>query len=88
MAQELYSLPQAVVAIKTEILTGRTFARIALASDDPKKTARNLDNARKAYSTAQKWADIARLGPADLREIAGQLELLKADLVKLEKHSK
>ncbi len=88
MPQERYLLPQEVLAIKTEIQTGRTFARIALGSDDPDKTARNTANARKAYDVAREWAGKALLNPAEQREIADQLELLKAELAKLEQHSK
>jgi hypothetical protein len=79
---------QIVHAIKAEIETGRTFASLALSSGDQQKTARNTANARKAYDTARVRAETALLNPTDSKEIADQLELLKADVAKLEKPSK
>ncbi len=88
MPQERYLLPQEVLAIKTEIKTGRTFARVAFDATEPKKIARNIANARKAYDTARVWAERSLLSPADSQEVADQLAVLEADLAKLEKHSK
>ena len=73
--------------IETEIKTGRTFARLALDSNDSEKTARNTANAQKAYDAAQRWAERIDLAAVP-KEIAEQLELLKDDLAKLEKRSK
>ena len=86
--EDALKLQQSIPALKAEIQTGRTFAGIALDSVDPKKTARNLTNARKAYDTARAWAKKVPLSPADSKDIAEQLEVLKADLASLEKHSK
>jgi len=77
--------PEAVEAIKVEIQTGHTFARIALDSNDPKKTVRNRAHARKAYETARRWAEQALLPQAESKEIAERLESLKAELRKLRK---
>jgi hypothetical protein len=82
MAQEHY-LPAQATAIKTEIQTGHTFARIALDSDDPDKTARNTAYAQKAYETARGWAERMLLSPADAKEIGEQLERLKTELTQL-----
>jgi hypothetical protein len=80
--------PEAVEAIRVEIQTGYTFARVALNSKDRKKTVRNAANARKAYETARRWAEQALVPQAVSKEIADQLELLEAELRKLEKSKK
>ncbi len=85
MAKRHY-LPVQATAIKTEIETGHTFARIALNSTDPQKTARNASYARKAYDTARMWADKVVLDTADSKEIGEELEKLKAELAQLTKH--
>ncbi len=82
MAQEHY-LPAQVTAIKTEIQTGHTFARIALDSGDPEKTARNTANAQKAYDTARGWAEKPLLSPDDAKEIGEELDSLRAELRRL-----
>ena len=74
---------QAADTIKTEIRTGRTFARIALDSPNPQKVRRNAANARKAYRTAKAWVERTTLKPADRKEIDDQLAALKTDLAKL-----
>ncbi len=74
---------QAAETIEGEIRTGRTFARIALDSPDPQKVRRNAANAWKAYRVAKAWVEKTKLNTADRREIADQLEALKADLAKL-----
>jgi hypothetical protein len=79
---------QAVSAIKTEIQTGRTFARVALDATDPKKLARNAANARKAYDTALAWAEKTFLSAADAKEIGDQLQQLKTELAALNVCSK
>ncbi len=73
--------------IRTEVETGRTFARIALDARDGEKIARNTANARKAYDTARAWAQTALLSAEDSKQIAEQLELLENDLAKLPKLS-
>ncbi len=84
MAQrQRHYLPVQATAIKTEIQTGHTFARIALNSNDPQKVARNTSYARKAYDTARVWVERVALDPADSQEIGEQLERLKAELAKL-----
>ena len=80
--------PEAIEAIRVEIQTGHTFARVALDSKDRKKTIRNRAHARKAYDTARRWAEQALLPQAVSKEIAEQLELLEAELRKLEKSKK
>jgi DNA-binding response OmpR family regulator len=80
--------PEAIEAIKVEIQTGQTFARVALNSKDRKKTLRNRAHAQKAYDTARRWAEQRLLPQAESKEIADQLELLKAELGKLEKSKK
>ncbi len=80
-----YWAAQVVSTIKTEIETGRTFARIALKASDANKIARNTANARKAYDTARRWAESPVLSPADSQEVAEQLELLKAERARLER---
>ncbi len=82
MAQEHY-LPAQATAIKTEIQTGHTFARVALDSADPDKTARNTAYAQKAYDTARGWAERTLLNPADAKEIREKLDSLKAELARL-----
>jgi hypothetical protein len=82
MPHQRYSAAQ-VTAIKTEVQTGQTFARIALGSDDPDKTARNTGYAQKAYDTARAWAERTPLSPDDAKEIGEQLECLKAELAQL-----
>lgn len=77
--------PGAVEAIKVEIQTGHTFARVALGAKDRKKTVRNKAYARKAYEMARRWAEQSPLPQAESKEIAEQLELLKAELIKLDK---
>ncbi len=73
-----------VSTIKAEIQTGRTFARGALDSADPKKVARKAANARKAYETARAWAEkTAFVSPADFKEISDELRQLKAELTKI-----
>ncbi len=84
MAHPHYSAAQ-VTAIKTEVHTGRTFARVALGSDDPDKIARNTANAQKAYDTARVWIGGASLDAEDAKEIGEQLEQLKAELARLRK---
>ncbi len=80
-----YWAAQVLSAIKTEIETGRTFAGVALGASDANKIARNTANARKAYDTARKWAKSFQLSPADSQEVAERLELLRAELAKLER---
>jgi hypothetical protein len=75
------------VTIQTEIQTGITFARVALSSRSASKTARNTANAHKAYDTARRWAQETLLSRAESKEIADQLQLLKAELAKLNKRS-
>lgn len=75
-------------AIQTEIKTGLTFAKVALSSRSASKTARNTANAHRAYDTARRWAQEMALTPAESKEIADQLEALKAELAKLETRSK
>ncbi len=84
MAHPHYSAAQ-VTALKTEVHTGRTFARVALGSDDPDKIARNTANAQKAYDTARVWIGGASLDAEDAKEIGEQLEQLKAELARLRK---
>ncbi len=74
---------QAVTFIETEIRTARTFARIALDSADPTKTSRNAANTWKAYKTAKAWLEKTGLNAAERRNIADELEQLKAELAKL-----
>ncbi len=74
--------------IRTEIETGRTFARVALDARDEEKIARNTANARKAYDTARAWVQTSKLSGEDLKQIAEQFEALKNDLAKLLKRSK
>ncbi len=74
-----------LLAIQTEIKTGLTFARVALSSHHASKIARTTANARKAYDTARRWAQETALTPADSKEIADQLEALKAELAKLQR---
>ena len=76
-------MPAHIAAIKVEIETGRTFARVALDSPDPKKVARNAANARKAYDTARAWAEKTFLSAADSKEIYDGLGQLRAELAKL-----
>lgn len=83
-----YDFPAAVSAIKTEIKAGHTFARVALSSRFPIKTARNTAHAQKAYDTARQWTQETELSPDDSIEIADQLERLKTQLEELRKRSK
>lgn len=79
---------RAVVTIKTEIETGHTFSRVGLESNDRNTMARNLASARKAYDIARAWAEKTQAPPVATKEIADQLELLRADLTKLEQRLK
>lgn len=83
MAHRRYWLA-GITALKTELETGLTFSRVAAASDDRSKKARNTANARKAYDTARRWAAKVVLTPADSKEIEAAFERLKANLAKLE----
>lgn len=43
--------------LQTELDTGTTFCEVAKSSNDPKKTKRNVANARAAYDTILKFQD-------------------------------
>ncbi len=84
MSPRLDFSKQVIRAIRAEIQTARTFLLVALSSRQASKKTRTAANAWKAYNTARAWAEKEELSPTELKEIAGELENLKADLTRLE----
>jgi len=62
----------------TELDTAATFCDVALASSDPQKTQRNIDNARTGYATAIELARKARFDERSKAEFEQRLGHLKS----------
>jgi len=69
--------------IRAEVLTGLTFAKIALGSRHQEKTDRNRANARKAYDTLLRFMPRDNATPGAWEEIRAQVEELKSHLQQL-----
>ena len=69
--------------LRTELLAGLNFAKIALEAEDQKKVERNRVNARKAYDALLRFIPDAALSSEETKEINSQLSELKADLQRL-----
>ena len=65
----------------TELGTAETFAEIASESEDGEKTARNRQNARKAYDTLLRFMPL--LSPEDSSNLLEKLNSLKSKLIEL-----
>jgi hypothetical protein len=66
--------------LRTEILTGFTFYRIALHSTDPLKKSRNQVNARKAYDSVLHFLPLSKLTSDEAAEMESQMKHLKVSL--------
>ena len=69
--------------LRTELLTGLTLSKIALASTHADKTERNRVNARKAYDAVLHFMPRVILTEDEAREINDKLALLKTELQRL-----
>ena len=69
--------------LRTELLAGLNFSKIALAAEDESKIERNRVNARKAYDALLRFIPDAVLSSEETKEINSQLSELKADLQRL-----
>jgi hypothetical protein len=73
--------------LKTVIELGIVFARMALSSEDSRKTDRNRGYARAAYETVRGFTSnrrgISRISPADLAVLETKLSFLRAQLQQL-----
>lgn len=74
--------------IKTELEMAVTFCGVAKSTDKETTARRNLDNAKRAYDSATKSLQNARLNETESREIDGQLEKAKSLIDDLERISR
>lgn len=66
--------------LRTELLAGLTFSRIARDSRDATKRGRNQANARKAYDSLVRYMPRVNLLKGDWQDFQSKLEQLKSEL--------
>jgi len=69
--------------LRTELIAGLTFSRIALQAKHAAKIDRNRANARKAYDALLHFTPETSIPVKDATEIHSKMAQLKADLQKL-----
>lgn len=69
--------------LRTELIAGLTFSKIALQAKNNAKGERNRMNARKAYDTLLHFIPETSLSVEDAKEINAKMAQLRADLQQL-----
>ncbi len=69
--------------IRTELLAGLTFSKIALKANYVDKTDRNRVNARKAYDALVRFIPKCLLSAEEAREVESKMAQLKSELQQL-----
>jgi len=69
--------------LRTELIAGLTFSKIALRSKNAAKADRNRINARKAYDALLHFTPETSLSSEDAKEINAKMAQLRANLQQL-----
>ena len=70
--------------IRTELDMAVTFCQVARSTDKETNARRNIENAKRAYATAEKSLQKASLTEAESREIGEQMKKVKSMIEDLE----
>ena len=72
--------------LRTELLAGLTFSRVALLTSDGVKREHNRQQARQAYNSVLEKLVLVSLTAKDVESIATMIQRLKSELEKMGEH--